>query len=105
MIASVMCSALKETGFEIVGPTPREEEALALIASQPIDAATVDIRLDMKDSYPIADELAQRNIPFVFFSGYSRRDMPEKFKGRPFITKPLNHSQVVRAVTDLLAGA
>jgi CheY-like chemotaxis protein len=102
MIASVMCSALKDAGFEIVGPAPRTAEAMDLLASGTVDAAALDIRLDGAQSYPVAEELARRNIPFVFMSGYNERDLPDKFKGRPFLTKPVNHSQVVKAVSNLL---
>jgi hypothetical protein len=37
------------------------------------DAAMLDVNLNGNKSYPVADALAARGVPFVFSTGYSDR--------------------------------
>jgi CheY-like chemotaxis protein len=103
LIADSTCAALREAGFEIVGPAPSPEDALRRIAAEPPDAATLDIRLSDDKNFAVAEELARRAIPFVFISGYTEMDLPAGFRARPFLTKPVPEAEVVKAVTGLLA--
>lgn len=102
ILAEATCDALQQAGFEVVGPTPKPEEALRRIEAEALDAATLDIRLKDNSGFAVAEELARRNIPFVFISGYTVRDLPEKFRGRPFLNKPATGAEVVRAISALL---
>src|SRR3546814_3933895 len=45
------------------------EEALALIAAEPLAGALVDINLGDEKGWPVADALAAKDIPFAFTSG------------------------------------
>lgn len=103
LLAEATCDALREAGFEIVGPTPKPDDALRRIAAEPVNAATLDVRLKDQSGFVVAEELSRRNIPFVFITGYTEQDLPEKFRGRPFLTKPAAGDEVVKAVTSLLA--
>jgi hypothetical protein len=38
--------------------------------------------------FPIALKLAERNIPFVFISGYSGYHLPQEWRNRPKLEKP-----------------
>src|SRR3546814_945875 len=42
------------------------EEALALIAAEPLAGALVDINLGDEKGWPVADALAAKDIPFAF---------------------------------------
>src|SRR3546814_13217988 len=44
------------------------EEALALIAAEPLAGALVDINLGDEKGWPVADALAPKDIPFAFTS-------------------------------------
>src|SRR3546814_2358826 len=45
------------------------EEALALIAAEPLAGALVYIHLGDEKGWPVADALAAKDIPFAFTSG------------------------------------
>jgi hypothetical protein len=71
------------------------------VAYQP-DAAILDVDLDGHLSFPVADALALRNVPFLWLSGSSRDRLPEHYRVRPFVGKPLVPAVILGALTDLL---
>src|SRR5690242_18246438 len=44
-------------------------EALSTLEAQPVSAAVLDVQLDRETSEVVADRLAQRGIPFLFYTG------------------------------------
>ena len=88
LIAEQTRRELEKLGASIAGPVPSVEQAMALIDERPIDAAILDINLDGETVYPLADVLSERQIPFVFATGYDASSMPEKYKGFILCEKP-----------------
>lgn len=65
------------------------EEGLRQARHAAIDFALLDINLHGRPCFPIADVLVERQIPFLFATGYgTQSEMPERFAGRPVIAKP-----------------
>lgn len=83
---------LTGAGFEVVGPVARVSKALALIVSKPIDAAIVDVNLGDEKSYPIADALIARQVPFFFVTGYD--SLEEGYQSIPRLQKPIYPGQL-----------
>ena len=96
--------ALLDLGIEIIGPTPRLDAALKLARAPQIDAAILDINIIGGNSYPVADLLAERGIPFVFCSGYSDWALEERHRDRPRLTKPFSPEILQGQVLELLRG-
>src|SRR5690349_635084 len=71
---------ITDLGYEVVGPAARVKEALAMIEPEAIDAVFLDINLNGKKSYPVADALAARGVPFFFSTGYNKDSMPEAYR-------------------------
>ncbi len=80
--------ALEELGCTTISTAATVPEALALLADQNFHAAMIDVNLGGEKSYPIADRLAQRGIPFAFSTGYSGHGDRVEFQGRPMLRKP-----------------
>lgn len=72
----------------IVGPASTLAELLALVRQGGFEIAVLDINLHNELSYPAADLLTERGIPFVFTTGYTTDSMPQRFKDTPCIQKP-----------------
>ena len=71
---------------EIVGTVADARRALRLGS---FDAAVLDINLSGETSFPIADDLKERNRPFIFATGYGESiKIPERFRLIPVVTKP-----------------
>ncbi len=78
------------------------EEALALIAAEPLGGALVDINLGDEKSWPVADALAERGIPFAFTSG-GGDVIPSAHAHRKLITKPFRISDIEAALDGFAA--
>jgi len=103
LLALELETGLSEAGAEVVGPAYELEEAMALL-DRPIDAAVLDANLNGRSVTPVAEVLRQRNIPFVFATGYGEAGgAPGGFEA-PVIRKPYDVTQVASAVAELLAG-
>jgi len=79
---------LRSVGCAILGPFNTLERATQAARRERFDLAILDINLNGHLVYPLADELAARGVPFIFLSGYARRDLPERFRRAPQLTKP-----------------
>jgi CheY-like chemotaxis protein len=94
---------LGEAGAVVVGPAPSVGQALALIGPDPaLDCALLDINLGGEMVFPVADRLMAHGVPFVFATGYTARDIPDRYAGVPRITKPAEPQAFARALTEIL---
>ena len=75
------------------------EEALAIIAAEPLAGALVDINLGHEKGWPVADALAERAIPFAFTSG-GGDVLPSAHAHRRLVTKPFRISDIEAALGE-----
>ena len=80
------------------------DQATALIEARFFDAATLDLNLDGNQSYPVADILAVRGVPFVFSTGYSQQNLRDDYRNRPVLRKPFKEQDLIATVTRLLSS-
>ncbi|WP_293347931.1 HWE histidine kinase domain-containing protein [Phenylobacterium sp.] len=101
LLALELETGLSEAGATVIGPAYELEEAMALL-DQPIDAAVLDANLNGRSVTPVAEALHQRQVPFVFATGYGETGgAPGGFEA-PVIRKPYDVTQVAAAVAELL---
>ena len=104
LLAELVEDAIREFGFEVVGPAPSVKLALELIRSEEISAAVLDVSLgDGEDSFPVARLLAERDIPFMFVTGYQDADLPAEFSNKAMLRKPVKLDEL-RVRLRLLVG-
>jgi CheY-like chemotaxis protein len=95
---------LVDFGTEIVGPAGRMEDAIRMAREADIDLAVLDINLAGEATYPVADVLRARGLPFVFATGYNPNALPESFRGSPTLQKPFTFSTFEETLRAALAG-
>jgi CheY-like chemotaxis protein len=88
MIAMLIEDMLEDLGHELVTVANRLEEAIAAARNEAIDLAILDLNLGGVLTYPAADVLAERGIPFIFATGYGSGGLKEAYAGRPALQKP-----------------
>ena len=93
---------LADHGCTSVSAASNADEALELIAKQSFDAAMLDLNLDGRKSYRVADALAERGVPFVFSTGYSYESLDDGYRDRPMLRKPYRDVEMVETLTRLL---
>ena len=92
---------LADLGCTSVSAAATVDQALALIDAQAFDAAMVDVNLDGRMSYAVADALAARGVPFVFSTGYSGQSLKDGYRDRPVLGKPYRNADLVKVLTSL----
>ncbi len=80
-----------ELGCEVIGVAASVPKALELLARVEVDLALLDVQLGDAPAYPIAAALKERNVPFVFMSGYGQ--ILEAWRDRPALQKPFDLEQ------------
>jgi CheY-like chemotaxis protein len=95
-------AVLLSLGAEVVGPVARLDAALQLAREASIDAAVLDINIRGGNSYPVADILAERGIPFVLCSGYADWALEKRYRDRPRLTKPFSSTDLKVRILKLL---
>jgi len=84
-----------DLGWKIIGPATRKAEALALAQVESFDAALLDVNLDGEMSWEIASYLRERQIPFVFSTGYDVTNvLPDFLVGSAIIGKPYKSQEL-----------
>jgi CheY-like chemotaxis protein len=105
LIAIMLEEIVTEAGFQVVGPVATLPEALALAASERLDAALLDVWLDENTRvYAAADVLADRHIPFAFVTAYRDSEIELPHRDRPVWFKPLMPNQIAHGLATLVAG-
>ena len=103
LIALDISMTLEDEGAAVTGPFATVATALPA-CDRPLDAAVLDVDLCGAKSFPIADRLAARGIPFVFYTG--RADVAA-LKDRygadiTVICKPARADHLVRTLETLI---
>lgn len=102
MVAMLLEDLLDATGYRVL-IAERLEDGLRMATSETIDVAILDVSLGRVESFPIADALLGRNIPFLFASGYGRESIPARFDGADVLQKPYDMNGIKNALEKLLA--
>lgn len=96
---------LGDLGCTSIAVAGNIDRALDLIETKVFDLATLDVNLNGQRSYPIAQALSDRGVPFAFSTGYGEHGVGEGHGNRPVLDKPFNHTQLIEVLTALLAPA
>jgi CheY-like chemotaxis protein len=105
LLAMDIESAIREAGGEVVGPVVSLEEAVATAERENLNAAVLDLNLRGEMSYPVAEVLDSRRIPFLFATGYSQGRLPDAFQCRPCLRKPFTWIALTAALERLVVDS
>jgi DNA-binding response OmpR family regulator len=95
---------LTEAGAQIVGPCQTVREALPLV-DQNLSAAVLDIHLVSETVAPVATQLVEYGVPFIYYTGQLEVDeMLTQWPGRKVVQKPASAATLVDAIAALLGG-
>lgn len=83
---------LIEMGHKIAAVCTRVPAAIVAAHDEKINFAVLDINISGSESFPVARVLRERNVPFLFLSGYGVQGLIDEFSGSAVVTKPFNKS-------------
>jgi CheY-like chemotaxis protein len=97
-VALMIEDMLQDLGCELVDSVARLDEAHMLARSAQIDLAILDVNLDGKPVFPVAETLRSRHIPVLFSTGYGSSGLPPEFRGFPVVGKPFSLDTLKQAI-------
>lgn len=103
LLAGELRNWLAQEGAAVIGPVPRVGAALELLNRSPRPSlAILDINLQGRMAWPVAEALLARGIPFVFVTGYDAEVIPSAFAQIPRAEKPVDLGQLLRLLLSAL---
>lgn len=104
-IAGYVGSAIAAAGAHILGPARTVEDGLGIIAKTrcSLAVASLNVELTHGPSWPIAAELKQLGIPYIFVRSQSKYEVPDDLAA-PTIKQPFGSYQVAELLSDALEG-
>ena len=105
LISMLIEDMLADIGCKCVDVAASVEGAMEVLTKAAPDFAMLDINLNGKRSFPIADILLSREIPFIFLSGYGSRGLAEAYAGAKVLQKPFQLGDIETALADVFGCA
>ena len=99
MISMLLEDMVSDAGAEIIGPIATFEDALVFARRAEFEVAVLDLNLNGKLSYPIAQAIRERRIPVIFATGYGIHGVRDEFRDCPVLQKPFSLNDFVRLIS------
>lgn len=103
LVAMLLEDMLTDLGCTPVGPAGDIEDALRLVENARFDMAILDVNLNGHGSYPIADALKARGVPFAFATGYGADGVSAGYADAPTLQKPFLQADLARVIQETLS--
>jgi DNA-binding response OmpR family regulator len=105
IVAMELQQLMEDHGAEALGPCYTVESALETVAGGKPSVAILDVRLGRRMISPVARALADRGVPFIFYSGQSESDEEiAAWPSAPLVSKPCAGGVLVAAVERILGN-
>ena len=99
MLADDLTTELVDAQAIVIGPVATVGAALELLAAeQRLDGAILDANFCGEMVFPVADQLLDRNVPFLFSTGYDGSVIPPRFAHVVRCEKPIDIKRVTLAI-------
>lgn len=96
---------LEDIGIDQVATASTLEDALCAVERGPYALAILDLNLRGKESWPVAERLAQAGVPIVFISAYPIGEDRLGEHGAMHVPKPFSPSELASAVQSVVQPA
>ncbi len=102
LISMLIEDMLADIGCKCVDVAASIEDAMQALTKAEPNFAMLDVNLNGRQSFPVADVLKSREIPFVFLSGYGSRGLETAYEGAKMLEKPFQIGELETVLEDAL---
>jgi CheY-like chemotaxis protein len=102
LIRMLLEDMLGDLGYDVAAAVGTLAEASEFATNGNFNAAILDVNLDGKEIFPVADILTKRGLPFVFVTGYGESSLPGHYRDRPALQKPFQADRLKTTLDGLL---
>jgi DNA-binding response OmpR family regulator len=105
LVSMMVEDMLADLACEVIGPFARLDQAIEAISQmdEAPDVALLDVNLGRQQSFPLAEILRDKGVPFVFTTGYDDSGIPSEWRDRPALRKPFMLHHMKDALEKALA--
>ena len=105
IVAMLIEDTLTDLGCVVADVASRFEDAMKMASELNFDVAILDVNLNGHQTYPLAQRLLDRRIPFAFATGYDPSGLQFEFRQIPILAKPFRQVDLQRILQETLAMA
>ena len=102
-IALLLEDMVSDLGHEPAGLAMRLPQAMQMAETEELDLAILDVNLDGRMSFPVAQVLERRGVPFLFATGYGSAGLEPPYRDRVVIRKPFSLEDLGKAFDKVAA--
>jgi CheY-like chemotaxis protein len=93
---------LADLGHRVLQTSGALDEAIAICQTEDFDLALLDLTLGGVPSYPAADVLNQRGIPYAFMTGHDAAEIPAAYARAPMLCKPFRSGDLAAVIARMI---
>jgi DNA-binding NtrC family response regulator len=102
MIRMMVADMVETLGHRVAAEAGSMDKAMELARSATFDFAIIDMNLNGAMSFPLADAIKARNIPFIFASGYDSTRAAGQHRQATVLQKPFTIERLEAAIDQAL---
>ncbi|MHC1548752.1 response regulator [Phyllobacterium sp. K27] len=99
IVAMMIEDMLEALGCTIAFSAANVHQACEIATAADIDLAVLDVNVAGSPVFPVAEILRQREIPFLFSTGYGVSGLPAKFSAHYVLTKPFSEKELEQKIS------
>ena len=104
LVAMLIEEMLVDLGCEIAALSTSLDDAVERARTASFDFAVLDVNLNGHQSFPVADVIRSRGLPFVFATGYGSKILAPAHLDVPVLQKPFGLEELRQAIALISAA-
>lgn len=104
LVSMVIADMLEELGYEVVMAGSDVKGATDSARAEQVDLAVLDLAIEDGSTFPVAEILHERRIPFIFVTGLDISKAREQF-GRMIVLKKPFGAEALREALSTAEGS
>lgn len=97
---------LSSAGCVVIAVAASVEDALSVVSAETIDVAVLDVSVAGVPSFPVAQALSERGVPFLFATGFTTpSEIDPAWAKTPTLRKPYTGQELRKSLRRLLDDA
>lgn len=105
LVAMLIEDIVLDLGYEIAAIAGRLDDGLAKAEALDLSCAVLDLNLNGARTYPIAETLRTRGVPFLFVTGYGAAGLEPGWEQAVVVQKPFQPYELAQGLSRALARA
>lgn len=102
IVAMLLEDMLQGLGHQVVASASNIERATSLVGEAEVDLAILDVNLNGHHTYPLAETLSARGIPFIFATGYGNAGLKSEWRTAKVLQKPFTERDLAHVIGETI---